>query len=307
MSQTADGPPLVDQRPVEPTPRRRPFGPGSYLWDHAGLITFSLTTGAGFALQLMHPSVGAVVDEHSVFRTDAIGRASRSIASVQTWVYGGEEALAEGDRLRAMHAPLKSTDAAGVTHHALASGPWAWITLTAPYAFTTGARYFSRRPLAAVERESVYGELKQLMRNLHVVEKEIPPTYDDYLARFDEIVKSPLVAHPTVHDFLRASRTIPPPLTVPRVLRPLWRAAAHLPGRLQHFVTVGTLPEAARAKLGLNWTRSDERKLRLLGRVIAAVVPLLPERLRYFPIAYRARRAHRAEEAFRRSLAERPL
>lgn len=302
MSQTADVQPRIDA-----TSRRHPFGPGSYLWDHAGLVTFSLTTGAGFALQLMHPSVGAVVDEHSVFRTDAIGRASRSIASVQTWVYGGEEALVEGDRLRAMHAPLKSTDADGVTHHALASGPWAWIILTSPYAFTTGARYFSRRALSSAERESVYAEVKQLMRNLHVVEKEIPPTYDDYLARFDEIVETTLVAHPTVYDFLAASRTIPPPPKLPRVLRPLWRAVALVPGRLQHFVTVGTLPEAARAKLDLTWTAADERKLRVLGRVVATVVPLLPERLRYFPIAYRARKAHRANEALRQSLAERPL
>ncbi|MDI2027712.1 oxygenase MpaB family protein [Saccharopolyspora sp. TS4A08] len=292
---------------VDTIPRRRPFGPGSYLWEHAGLITFSLTTGAGFALQLMHPSVGTVVDEHSVFRTDAVGRASRSIASVQTWVYGGEEALAEGDRLRAMHAPLKSTDADGVTHHALASGPWAWIILTSPYAFTTGARYFSRRPLSAAERESVYAEIKQLMRNLHVVEKEIPPTYDDYLARFDEILDHTLVAHPAVHDFLATSRTIPPPPKLPRPLRPLWRAAAFLPGKLQHFVTVGTLPETARAKLGLTWTDSDERKLRRLGRVIATIVPLLPERLRYFPIAREARKAHRANQALTRTLATRPL
>ena len=89
---------------------RRPIEPGTRLWEDTGLITFSLTTGAAFALQVMHPSVGAVVGEHSVFRTDAIGRAERSIASVLTWVYGGPEALVEADRLRALHAPLRTTD-----------------------------------------------------------------------------------------------------------------------------------------------------------------------------------------------------
>src|SRR5688572_16052505 len=129
---------------------RQPIGPGTRLWDETGLVTFSLTTGAAFALQVMHPTVGAVVGEHSVFRTDAIGRAQRSIASVMTWIYGGEEALAEGDRLRALHAPLKST-VDGVTHTALASGPWAWIILTAPYAYTVGAKYFSRKPLTRAD------------------------------------------------------------------------------------------------------------------------------------------------------------
>src|ERR1044072_2095380 len=113
---------------------RQPIEPGTRLWEDTGLITFSLTTGAAFALQVMHPSVGAVVGEHSVFRTDALGRAQRSIASVLAWVYGGREALVEADRLRALNAPMRTTTADGVTHKALASGPWGGVILTAPSA-----------------------------------------------------------------------------------------------------------------------------------------------------------------------------
>lgn len=278
---------------------RQPIGPGTRLWDETGLVTFSLTTGAAFALQVMHPTVGAVVGEHSVFRTDAVGRAQRSIASVMTWVYGGEEALAEGDRLRALHAPLKST-VDGVTHRALASGPWAWIVLTAPYAYTVSARYFSRRPLTRADEEAYYAEIVQLARNLHVAEKEIPPTYDAYLKYFADMIDETLVAHPTVHDYLETTRHVPPPPTLPSALRPLWRLAMAVPGRVQHFVTVGTLPPAARDKLGLPWTGRDERLLRALGSVIGRVVPLLPERLRYFPIAYEARRVERARSVMSR-------
>ena len=79
------------------------------------------------------------------------------------------------------------------------------------------------------------------------------------------------------------------------------------PGRLQHFVTVGTLPEKARSILGLTWTARDERRLRRLGSVIGRVVPLLPERLRYLPIAYEARRVDQAQRALRKALAHRPL
>jgi uncharacterized protein (DUF2236 family) len=285
---------------------RQPIGAGTRLWDDTGLVTFSLTTGAAFALQVMHPTVGAVVGEHSVFRTDAIGRAQRSIASVMTWVYGGEEALVEGDRLRVLHAPLKTTED-GVTHKALASGPWAWIVLTAPYAYTVGARYFSRRPLTRAEAEAYYGEIVQLARNLHVAEKEIPPTYDAYLEYFEDMLDSTLVAHRTAYEFLEGTRRVPPPPAMPPVLRPLWRLAMDVPGRVQHFVTVGTLPEKARATLGLTWTERDERVLRLLGQVVGRVVPMLPERLRYFPIAYEARRADRARRALARALARRPV
>jgi uncharacterized protein (DUF2236 family) len=285
---------------------RQPIEHDTRLWDETGLITFSLTTGAAFALQVMHPTVGAVVGEHSVFRTDAIGRALRSIASVMTWVYGGQEALAEGDRLRKLHAPLRST-VDGVTHKALASGPYAWIILTAPYAYTIGARYFSRRPLAKVEAEAFYAEIVQVARNLHVAEKEIPPTYDAYLKYFDDMLDNTLVAHPTAYEFLAGTRRIPPPPALPAVLRPLWRLAADVPGRLQHFVTIGTLPPKARELLGLDWTERDEKVLRRLGFVIGRLVPLLPERLRYFPIAYEARRVVRAQEALRRALARRPV
>lgn len=285
---------------------REPIGADTRLWDETGLVTFSLTTGAAFALQVMHPTVGAVVGEHSVFRTDAIGRARRSIASVMTWVYGGPEALAEGDRLRALHAPLKST-VDGVTHTALASGPYAWIILTAPYAYETGARYFSRRPLSPADAEAFYAEIVQVARNLHVAEKEIPPTHDAYRKYFEDMLDHTLVAHPTAYEFLAATRRIPPPPGLPALLRPLWKAATDVPGRVQHFVTVGTLPAKAREILGLTWTARDERALRLLGFVVGRLVPLLPERLRYFPIAYEARRVERAQRALRRALARRPL
>ncbi|ACY96033.1 hypothetical protein Tcur_0435 [Thermomonospora curvata DSM 43183] len=63
------------------------------------------------------------------------------------------------------------------------------------------------------------------------------------------------------------------------------------------------LPPAAREKLGISWSDTDERRLRLLGRGQSA----LPERLRYMPIAYRARVAARAAQRLEKALAERPM
>jgi len=70
-----------------------PFGPGSLLWDRMGLYTAALAGNSAFILQAMHPSIGTVVDQLSGFRTDPVGRARRSFASVQTWVYGGRTAI----------------------------------------------------------------------------------------------------------------------------------------------------------------------------------------------------------------------
>jgi uncharacterized protein (DUF2236 family) len=286
---------------------RRPIEPGSHLWDDVGLITFTLTSGSAFLLQTMHPAIGTVVGEHSVYRTDGIGRALRSIASVQTWIYGGDEGLAEGDRLRVMHKTLNSTGEDGTRYSALASGPWAWVPLTGPFAYATAAQYFSRRPYSADELEALYQEVVQLMRNLHVAEKEIPATYSEYLDKFDEILDNTLVPHQTAYEFLETTRKLPPPVQLPGPLRPLWRVLAFGPGRLQHFVIVGTTPEKAREKLGLEWSATDERALQLIGWAISRTVPLLPERIRYFPIAYQARKAHRERETLRRMLAHRPM
>jgi uncharacterized protein (DUF2236 family) len=76
---------------------------------------------------------------------------------------------------------------------------------------------------------------------------------------------------------------------------------------MQYFVLAGTTPEGARRKLEIEWTPADELTLRTLGRVVAHTVPLLPERLRYFPIAYEARQLERSRRRLRKVLELRPL
>ncbi|MET8796273.1 oxygenase MpaB family protein [Nocardia sp. NPDC004568] len=289
--------------PVE----RRPFGPGSRTWEETGLITFSLTAGSAFLLQTMEPTISAVVDAHSTFRTDPIGRAVRSLSAVMMWTYGGEESLGETDRLRKMHATLNTTDANGVRHTALSSGPWAWVLHTGTFAFSENAEYFSKRPLTAAEKEDYYREALQLMRNFSVPPKELPATYADFEKFFADQVENHLEATQTSKDYLKVIRKIAPPTQLPRALRPVWRVLTDPFGRMQYFVTVGTTPEAARRKLGLTWSESDERTLRILGWFLARLVPLLPERLRYFPIAYEARRLERDKARLRKVIDLRPL
>ncbi|MBH0775576.1 oxygenase MpaB family protein [Nocardia bovistercoris] len=297
----------VDHIDARDLPPRRPFAPGSRMWDETGLVTFSLTAGSAFLLQTMEPTISAVVDEHSTFRTDPTGRALRSIASVMMWVYGGEEGVAEADRLRAMHAPLNTTTPDGVRHTALSSGPWAWVLHTGTFAFTENAEYFSKRPLTAEEKQAYYAEAVQLLRNFSVPPKEIPQDYAAFEKYFEDMVDNRLVATDTARDYLRVIRSVGAPKQLPRALVPVWKAALSPVGRLQHFVTVGTTPDAARRKLGLEWSAADERKLRIIGRVVAHGLPLLPERLRYFPIAYEARRLERDRARLRAVIAHRPV
>lgn len=53
------------------------------------------------------------------------------------------------------------------------------------------------------------------------------------------------------------------------------------------------MPPDAREAIGLEWTDAQERALRRFARIVRAVVPVLPERLRYLPLARKAREAAR--------------
>ncbi|SEG09070.1 Uncharacterized conserved protein, DUF2236 family [Thermomonospora echinospora] len=301
VTESAD---VETRKPAGP-PEPVPFGPGSILWDQIGLYASALGGNCAFILQAMHPAIGTVVDQLSSFRTDPVGRAARSFASVQTWVYGGQAALEEGRRLRTMHKPLSAVDEQGRRHHALAADAWAWVHLTGFYAAVAASRYFSPRPPTPEEEQQVFEEFLNLGRILQVPERMFPATIADYWTYFDDMVANTLVPHKVALEVLDRMDKVPP--TVPAALRPALTPVSLAGGRLARLVTVGTLPPGAREKLGLSWSAADERRLRAIGAVIGRTTPLLPERVRYMPIAYRARQAARAQERLERALANRPM
>ena len=220
-----------------------PFGPGSLLWDQMGLYTSALAGNSVFILQTMHPAIGTVVDRMSSFRTDPVGRARRSFASVQTWVYGGETAIEEGRRLREMHKPLSAVDEDGVRHHALSAEPWAWVHLTGFYAAVTAPRHFGTEPLTLQKEQQIFDEFMQLGRILRVPERMLPPTIPDYWKYFDAMVADTLVPHKVALEVLAAMDKVPPGIPAP--LRPALAPLMAAVGNLGRFITIGTLPPAA--------------------------------------------------------------
>ncbi|MEU7002147.1 oxygenase MpaB family protein [Nonomuraea sp. NPDC046570] len=278
-----------------------PFAPGSLLWDGVGDVRLLFVLGGALVMQVMHPAVGAAVGEQSVYRTDPWGRLTRSLTSLQTWVYGGAAAIEEGRRLRELHRDIAGVDAQGRRYHALSAEPYAWVHLTAFDRALVTAEYFGE-PHTPEEERRLYAEIIQLGRILRVPERVLPPTVEDYRRYFADMVANTLEDHPTAHDVLEVALRVGPPPMLPARLRRVWSPLGVTSGRLTHFVTVGTLPPAVREKLGLSWSAGDERRLRRFGRVVAAVTPRLPERVRYMPIAYRARRAARSRERPARAL-----
>ncbi|MFI9051459.1 oxygenase MpaB family protein [Streptomyces sp. NPDC053427] len=255
-----------------------------------------LTLPAALTMQVAHPAVGAGVDEHSVFRTDPWGRGERSLVSLQMWVYGGEEAAEEGRRLRRLHRTVQGTDAHGRQYHALSPAYYAWVHATGYPVFRHAQRYLGR-PFTEAQERQLYAEWLQVGRILGIHDRDMPQTIEEFWPYYRKVLDNELEETATVRELLAPERPMPVPDRGPRpllaLLRLTWPWVYPRFARLRRFATVGLMPPDARRAIGLEWTEEQERALRRFGRVVRAVVPLLPERVRYLPLARRARRAAR--------------
>jgi uncharacterized protein (DUF2236 family) len=282
--------------------RRRSTGPGpppvgGILWSVSGEIRAVLALPAALALQVAHPAVAAGVDHHSVFRTDPWGRAERSLASAQLWVYGGEEAAEEGRRLRRLHRNIQGTDSRGRNYHALDPAYYGWVHATGFPVHLYARRRLGRRPFTEAEERQLYEEWHQVGRVLGIDDRDMPRTVEDFWPYYRTVLDEELEATAVLRELIATDASVPPPdrgaPLVRAALRAAWPLLLPLFLRVRRFLTIGLMPPEAREAIGLEWTARQERALRRLGLAARTVVPLLPERLRYLPYARRARRAAR--------------
>ncbi|WP_327351963.1 oxygenase MpaB family protein [Streptomyces sp. NBC_01304] len=270
-----------------------PPPPGGILWTVAGDVRMLLTLPPALTMQVAHPAVGAGVDEHSVFRTDPWGRGERSLRSVQLWVYGGERAAEEGRRLRALHKTIQGTDTRGRRYHALMPDYYAWVHATGFPVFRHTAKYLQRRPYTEAQERQLYAEWLQVGRILGIHDRDMPQTIEEFWPYYRKVLETEIEATAVVRELVAVDRPVPAPDRGPWLLRVALRAAWPLVfpplARFRRFITIGLMPPDAREAIGLPWTEAQERRLRRFGRVVRTVVPLLPERLRYLPLAREAR------------------
>ncbi|MFJ9616764.1 oxygenase MpaB family protein [Streptomyces noursei] len=273
-----------------------PPPPGGVLWSLVGDVRSLLTLPAALTMQVAHPAVGAGVDDHSVFRTDPWGRGERSLASLQLWVYGGAEAVEEGRRLRRLHRSIQGTDAYGRKYHALTPAYYAWVHATGYPVFRHAQRYLGR-PFTAAQERQLYAEWLQVGRILGIRDRDMPQTIEEFWPYYREVLDTQIEETVVVRELIATDRPLPAPDRGPWWLRLLLRLVwpVIMPGfaRFRRFVTIGLMPPDARRAIGLPWTAAQERRLRRLGLAVRLMMPLLPERLRFMPIARRARRKHR--------------
>ncbi|MFB7718242.1 oxygenase MpaB family protein [Nocardia sp. NPDC056100] len=273
----------------------RPFGPGTHLWEWGGDMRVWLIYGAAaFVLQGTHPIVAKGVFDHSTVFTDPYGRGIRSFEATQRWIYGGEQAYDEARKLRDIHRTIQGSDYEGKRYHALNAEPYAWVWATGWFTFLPAVRSFSREPVTRETERQLYTEMQDLGRILGVAERMIPDTLEDFEAYLAGMLEQLRAGHPDMAAGLEVFSVIPAPPYVPRAL---WSPVGRVAGGFALFVIAAYGPPLLRDLLGeyagYTWTRRRQWKADALVRSVQIVGPFIPERLRYVPSTYRARRRAR--------------
>ena len=271
--------------PDDDEARRYVLGPGSVSWRIAGDARLLLSAGAALVLQVAHPTVGAGVHEHSDFERDPWGRLLRTLDFMNLLVFGGPEAaIATGRGTRAIHRQIKGVLPDGRPYHSLEPEAYAWVHATLAETIVSSYVRFVG-PLASRDVEAFWQEWRGLGRLLGVRKRDLPATWADFGPYVDRMARERLEDNETVRGVLRTLRrpTAPPlPLLGDRT----WGLLRIPAARAMGLGTVGLLPEAVRARLGLHWTAAQERELALLGRASRLVTPLAPRPVRQMGPTY---------------------
>jgi uncharacterized protein (DUF2236 family) len=274
------------------------LGPDSMSWRYSSDLRLFFGSLTALLMQVAHPTVGSGVRDHSNFQQEPWARLFRTVDWVNLTIYGGPAAVEVSERLREMHKNIKGTNPDGSRYHALEPGVYAWVHATLIWSIVDGQRrYGSGMTRGRVDQ--FYQEWLGLGRLLGIRDGDLPSTWDDFVEYFDEVIATQLTHHPTVDTVLKASARPARPDSLPPWTMPLWRVLRLPMAHVLMLTGVGGLPPAVRERLGLRWTKRQERELRVIAAVSRSLTPILPKSLRINgPVYLRARRKVIGRDAF---------
>ncbi len=267
--------PPADRSAIDERAARRVLaGPDSVCWRYASDVRLNLAILYPLLLQVAHPVVAAGVRDYSDFERDPYDRLLRTVDYVTLLVYGGEDAIAAGRRLRALHRRFRGVRDDGRVYNALEPDAYAWVHATLLDTYVAGHAQFGR-PMRPEARECFYHEYRGLGRLIGVRPRDLPECWEGFREYFDHVCATELAFNDSVRRVLRAVRMSGRPL-VP-MPGPAW-SVARIPLRRAIWLGgVGLLTPELRRRLRIPWSRSDELVFRGLGQMTRAMTPVLPE------------------------------
>ncbi|GAA0964470.1 oxygenase MpaB family protein [Actinocorallia libanotica] len=266
----------------------QPLGPDSLTWRFFGDNRALLAGPRAGILQLMLPSLGQGVMEHSVFFSDTFGRLKRSAGPILNTVYGGSEAARTGKRVRDYHVNIKGDMPGGERYHALDPETYFWAHATFLDHLIYSTETFMR-PLTDAEKQRIYEESKTWYAMYGVSDRAMPEDWPAFQVYWKRMLNERLSAHKSAtYSVGYAKKGLPRPRQIPEGA---WKVLSLPLNAVARFLTVGGLPPEARDVLGLRWSRADERRYQRFAELVRSLGDLwsvLPDVVKYSAPARKA-------------------
>jgi uncharacterized protein (DUF2236 family) len=253
-------------------------GPGSMHWRYGGEVRGYLLLVKAGLLQLMHPGLGAGVEQHSDFFDEPWERVLRSVPEIQGTTFDWPDGHRTARRIRDFHTEIKGVDRQGRRYHALEPEVYFWAHATIFDALFQMIDLFDH-PMSEAEKARLYAEGCEIYRAYGVSDRVVPPDWPAFAAYFDRVCRRDLEITPAAAALINFTKD--PPKTFPLVPAPVYRALRKPTARPLWWLSVGTFPEPVRELIGEHWSERDERLFRRFQGVVRRTTPLLPARLRY--------------------------
>lgn len=228
-------------------------------------------------MQVAHPLVAAGVDQHSDFRTNAVGRLRRTLNTTLAVVFGDDRVATTAiERMNRVHARVRGTAGTGRRYAALDPRLLLWVQTTL---VLTSLRLYERvmGPLTSVEREAYWEETKPIAGLLGIPPRTLPPTLADLQAFEREMlaneVRPDATACAVARDVLRPFKWLPDAL--------YWPSDA---------IAAALLPPPLRRAFGLRYGSPERMLFRAAIVTARALRRVLPEFLTVVPQARRFER-----------------
>ncbi|WP_282206735.1 oxygenase MpaB family protein [Kitasatospora fiedleri] len=162
-----DGP-AVRQR-IHGTPGARWFAPDRPIRTVHGDASMFVGGLAALLVQSLHPSAMAAVAAHSGYRSDPWGRLQRTSTFLAVTTFGtADDARAAVDRVRAVHARVRGTTAAGLPYRADDPHLLAWVHAAETDSFLRAHQVYGARPLDAAGCDAYVADTAEVAAALGV-------------------------------------------------------------------------------------------------------------------------------------------
>ncbi len=157
------------------------LGPDSVSWRVLGDASVFIGGIRALVVQSAHAEVVAGVEDHSTYRTDPLGRLSRTSVYVTETTYGAmPEVEAAVEVVRRAHGPVRGTSERGKPYSAGRPEMAAWVHNVLTDSFLTAYQAFGPEPLSTDDADRFVAEQTRIGRLLDA--DPLPETASDLSA-----------------------------------------------------------------------------------------------------------------------------